>query len=364
MQTLSPRTWTFSIIGFLILLVMSNAVIWHFFTRDLLTFEPYYNGGLDRLGYVFGSKHYRKPETTLPLRHIEGAEYRGGPIDVLTIGDSFSNDRDNGRDPLYQDWIASLHELTVMNIQPLKHRDKLTTLAILLNSGYIDTVRPRFIVLETVERYCVSEYAKPLDLAQKLPLAEIEEFYRSAEYRFSPPKVFFLNSGNFKFIFYSMLYRFSDHAFFSPVTVRNLSKPFFSARNGDTLLVISEDMKSIPLATQDRIRTLNANINMLAKRFREKGITLYFMPAADKYTMYSSYILDNPYPESVFFELLRTEPREYVLVDTKALLQELIEKGEKDVYYSDDTHWSWKASRKIAESMRFNVPSRPFAGAF
>jgi hypothetical protein len=55
---------------------------------------------------------------------------------------------------LYQDWIASLHALTVMNIQPLKDMDKLTTLAILLNSGYIDTVRPRFIVLETVERYC------------------------------------------------------------------------------------------------------------------------------------------------------------------------------------------------------------------
>jgi hypothetical protein len=99
---------------------------------------------------------------------------------------------------------------------------------------------------------------------------------------------------------------------------------------------------------------LNANLNTIAKRFREKGITLYFMPAADKYTMYSRYILNNPYPESVFFELLRKEPRDYVLVDTKNLLNELIEKGEQDVYYSDDTHWSWKASRKIAESMRFN----------
>src|SRR5512134_2276015 len=124
MQTLSPRTWTFSIIGFLIALVMTNAVIWHFFTRDILTFEPYYNGGLDRLGYVFGSKHYRKPEKTLPLRHIENAEYRGGPVDVITIGDSFSNMVNNGRDPLYQDWIASLHKLTVMNIQPLTGMDK------------------------------------------------------------------------------------------------------------------------------------------------------------------------------------------------------------------------------------------------
>ena len=55
----------------------------------------------------------------------------------------------------------------------------------------------------------------------------------------------------------------------------------------------------------------------------------------------------------MFFELLREQPKEYVFVDTKKLLTEEVNKGEKDVYYADDTHWSWKASKKIAESMKF-----------
>ncbi len=357
MQNISPRTWTFSIIGSLIIMVIINAVIWHFFTRDILTSEPYYSGGLDRIGYIAGSKHYRKPESTLPRRHFQSPAYRGEPVDVMTIGDSFSNMVNNGKDPMYQDWIATLYDLTVMNIQQFKDHDKLTTLAILLNSGYIDRVKPRFVLLETVERYCLYEYAKPLDLDLKLPLDVVEEYYRTVEYRFNPPKVFFLNSGNLKFVYYSVLYHFSDRAFFSPVVVRDLSKPFFSIRNGRRLLVIHEDMKGIPLSTPEKIKMLNANLNTIAKRLRERGIVFYFMPAADKYTMYSKYILDNPYPESVFFELLRKEPRDYILVDTKAMLKELIETGEQDVYYSDDTHWSWKGSKKIAQSMRFNAPS-------
>jgi hypothetical protein len=53
----------------------------------------------------------------------------------------------------------------------------------------------------------------------------------------------------------------------------------------------------------------------------------------------------------LFFELLRPQLKEYRFIDTKKLLVEEVNKGEKDVYYSDDTHWSWKAAKKIAENM-------------
>jgi hypothetical protein len=80
------------------------------------------------------------------------------------------------------------------------------------------------------------------------------------------------------------------------------------------------------------------------------------MPPADKYTIYSEYIANNPYPPSTFFELLRPLPKKYIFVDTKAVLSQAVKNGEKDIYYSDDTHWSWKASKLIAESMRFKGP--------
>ncbi len=364
MQTNSYKMWVFSLVGSLVLFVTANFMIWELFTRDMLSFKPWYSGDLDRMGYIVGSKHYRKPESTLPKTHIENYEYLGQHVDLVTIGDSFSNARYNGKDPLYQDWIASLHNLSVMNIQSLKNTDTFSTLVTLLNSGYFEKVKPRYVIFEAVERYCIYEYAKPMDFMLRKPLQEIEAFYRTEEYRYNPPKVSFLNNGNFKFLLYSILYRFSDRAFYSYVCVRDLTTPLFSVKNGRKLLFFHEDVKHIPIVTPETIRQLNHNLNDLTKLFRKKGIRFYFMPAADKYDIYSDYILNNPYPKSVFFELLRKEPKEYVLVDTKALLQEEVKKGERDVYYADDTHWSWKASRKIAESLHFNIPSRSSTAVF
>lgn len=347
------KTWVFILLGLLMLFIGVNAFIWKLFAEDVLTFKKYYPGDLARVGYIVGSKQYRKPEFTLPRKHIENAEYRGQRVDVLTIGDSFSNAKDNGKDPLYEDWIASLHNLEVLNVQSLQGANELSTVVILLNSGYLDKVRPRFIIVETVERDCAGRYQGDLDLQAKRPLREIEDYFRSASFQSSPPDVGFLNSGNFKFILNSILYRFSDHAFFSTVYVMDLDAPFFSVKNDRRLLFYRDDIRSIPHATDQSIRALNDNMNSVAELLRQKGIALYFMPAADKYDMYSDHVVANPYPRSVFFELLREMPKRYVLVDTKAILEEEIRKGEKDIYYADDTHWSWKAVKKIAESMKF-----------
>jgi hypothetical protein len=348
------KKWVIAFILFLAFFIGVNAVIWKLFTEEILTFKKYYNGGLDRMAYVIGSKHYRKPGNTLPRRHIENKDYHGQHIDVLTIGDSFSNSKDNGRDPLYQSWIASLHNLTVLNIQLLPDANPLSDVVILLNSGYLDKHKPRFIIVETVERNGVTSFYKKIDLQVSMPLHEVEEYYKHAEFNPHPPEYGFVNTGNFKFILNSILYRFSDHAFFSGVYIRDLNTPLFSVKNDRKLLFYHDDIKRIPLATKENMQALNDNFNAVAGLLRKKGITLYFMPAADKYNMYSDYIVNNPYPKSVFFELLRPLPKQYVLVDTKAILSQEIKKGEKDIYYADDTHWSWKAVKKIAEGMRFS----------
>ncbi len=347
------KRWVAGLIAILVLFVGLNAFIWTFFTRDILTFKRYYNGGLDRLGYIVGSKHYRRPETTLPRGHMENAEYTGQHVDVVTIGDSFSNMRFNGRDPLYQDWIASLHNLDVLNVQPLPGTSELATAVILLNSGYLEKVKPHALIVETVERNCIElPYAK-MDLTMSGHLPGIEQYYRTAAYHFNPPDPGFVNTGNFKFLLNSVLYRFSDHAFFSKVCVRELSAPLFSVKNQQRLLFYRDDVTHLPALSDESIRQFNDDLNGLADLFARKGIRLYFMPAADKYNVYSDWIVDNPYPKSRFFEVLRTLPKRYVFVDTKALLLEEVRKGEKDVYYADDTHWSWKGVKKIAEHMSF-----------
>ena len=63
------------------------------------------------------------------------------------------------------------------------------------------------------------------------------------------------------------------------------------------------------------------------------------MPCVDKYNLYSDYVVNNPYPRSIFFEKLRMLPKKYFFIDTKAILAAKLCKGEKDVFYADETHW-------------------------
>jgi hypothetical protein len=350
------KKWILIVMLFLVAFVGVNAAIWKLYTEDILTFKKFYNGGLDRMAYVIGSKHYRKPENTLPRSIIENKDYRGQHVDIVTIGDSFSNVKDNGKDPLYQSWIASLYGLNVLNLQPIGGDNALSTIVLLINSGYLDKIKPRYVIAENVERNCIVMYATQLDLGSTLPLSDIERYYQTAEYRSDTPDTGFINTGNFKFLLNSVLYRYSDHAFYSEVYVRYLNAPFFSVKNDRTLLFYKNDIKAVPLATPQNVAALNDNVNAVAGLLKKKGITLYFMPAADKYDMYSEYIVNNPYPRSVFFETLRPLPKQYVLVDTKAILSDDVRKGEKDVYYADDTHWSWKAVKKIAENITFAGP--------
>jgi len=348
------KIWTFSLLVLLVIFIAANYLIWKLYTEDILTFKPWHNGGLDRLGYIPGAKHYRKPESILPKKHIDNVDYAGQHIDVLTIGDSFSNMDGNGRDPLYQDWIASTHGLEVLNIQQLNNMDSLTTLIVLLNSGYLDKIRPKHIIFESVERGILYTYAKDIDFTRTAPLDEIIKYYRTAKFGNESPPPFFINNGNFKFLLYRLLYKVSDHAYNSVVYIRDLNIRAFSVPQYENkLLFINADLQIIPLTTPEKIQLFNSNLNKLARLLRKKGMNLYFMPAADKYNIYSDYIIDNPYPKSIFYELLRNKPKAYIFVDTKTLLQEEVRKGEIDVYYADDTHWSWKGSKKIVEHMQF-----------
>jgi hypothetical protein len=163
----------------------------------------------------------------------------------------------------------------------------------------------------------------------------------------------FINTGNFKFLSTNVLRLYSDHAVFSNVYTRELRRPLFSVKNDRLLLFYADDIGRLAASTKESVLRMNDNMNVLADLLASRGIRLYFMPAADKYNVYSDDIVDNPYGKSVFFELLRPLPKSYTLIDTKALLAEEVSRGEPDIYYADDTHWSWKATKKIAEHIRF-----------
>ena len=152
---------------------------------------------------------------------------------------------------------------------------------------------------------------------------------------------------------YNLLYDYDDNAFYSKVYKMQLSKELFTSIEPDILLFINKDLSNLSSYNKDNIALINNNLNRLQKVLQKKNIKLYFMPVVDKYNLYSKYILNNKYKENVFFELFRPLQKDYILIDTKSILRELTDKGVKDVYYSDDTHWGFKASEEIFTQIKF-----------
>ena len=78
-----------------------------------------------------------------------------------------------------------------------------------------------------------------------------------------------------------------------------------------------------------------------------------FMLPVDKYDLYQKYIVDNPYanPKRInedVREILGDIPE--VLL-SKFYLQPLIDKGEKDIFLFDNSHWSYKASEVVGKEL-------------
>ena len=73
------------------------------------------------------------------------------------------------------------------------------------------------------------------------------------------------------------------------------------------------------------------------------------MPVVDKYDLYSPFIKEKQYEASQFFELLRPLEKDYVFIDSKAKLEPLVQEGQKDIFYVDDTHWTYRAAEAVLD---------------
>ncbi len=356
----SYRRYFFISLWFLAGFLLFNLVTWKCFTEDLLT-NKYDGGDLSRMGYLIGSKHYRKTYVDLPRRHMNMRDFRGQHVDMLTIGDSFSFGGGRGRNPFYQDYIASINNFTVMNVMPYPAKDlvmgcsPLSTLAVLDNSGYLDIIKPRYVLIESLETLAPERFARPFCWTWSDSLSNIVHHYAGVSGEWPAlPKTSFINGGNLDFYWRNLMYHFSNSASGHHVFRREMSRQLFSVRDGKELLFYDFDLQVIPFTTAKRVAEINSTMNRIAEILARKGIRLIFMPVVSKYDLYSEFIVNNPYPKSTFFEKLRPLPKKYIFIDTKSLLQEKLRNGEKDIFFADDTHWSWKASQSIFEKVRFH----------
>ncbi|WP_321311728.1 alginate O-acetyltransferase AlgX-related protein [Halarcobacter sp.] len=330
-----------------------------------------YKGDLTRKVYkvdsVFPRPSYFNPDNNnLKNRHIPLIDWDGNEVDFITIGDSFSNGDTQGLNPFYQDYIATYNNLKVLNIPRLfkikgffiDAFNYIEEIQILNNMGYLDKMKPKYILIESVERYSIQRFSKKLDFTKT-----DNKFFESLKLtkNIKTEKVIddnifsFLNLNNFKAIRNQILFNFTDEKLFSHVYIEKLKKDFFSSNDSNTLLFLKEDVDNTNLVTKEKIKILNNNFNKLSEILEKKGIKLYFMPVVDKYNLYSNYLVNGKsYPKSQFFEYLRELPKKYKFIDTKKILSRALNRGEIDIFYSDDTHWSYKASELIFKEVNFD----------
>lgn len=327
-------------------------MVWNFFTKQFLVSDKQMIGDLGRTSYSLNSLAKRKSGINLTKRHID-FNLDSKRAEIITVGDSFSNGGAGGLNPYYQDYIATNYNKIVMNIKPLDSQGYIETILILSNSGILNELGVKVIILESVEREVLRKYSKTINWDVYKDKEYIYKNLSKKNYDNNISRPFFINNLNYNSLLYNLLYKYDDNAFFSKVYKTQLSKELFTAIDSETLLFFNDDLSSLSSYDISNISLINDNLNRLQRELKKKNIKLYFMPVVDKYNLYSKYIINNDYKENIFFELLRNLQKDYVLIDTKSILRELTDKGVKDVFYSDDTHWGFKASEEIFKQVKF-----------
>lgn len=353
---LSPKKIAKLLFLFLSVFFLFHTVVWFLFTKQILdTPLDTRVGDLARLSYQLDSMQLRETsKLTLPQQHIEAKDWKEGPVDIITIGDSFSNGGAGGINPYYQDYLASTYHLKVLNLAPSKmDKNPIETIISLYNNGLLDVLKPRFILLSSVERETLKRFA--VNISYDYNISQAQSLYNFKHPIVNAHKqkgISIINNGNYKVLINPLIYKFSNKPIaLSGIYKMPLKRALFTAKVPDTLLFHQDDIKGIGYATEKNLQQLNHNLNTLARVLKEKNIRLIFMPAVDKYTLYAPYLRNNPFPQSHFFEDLNVLKKEYIFINTKQILSKLLP-DQKDLYYADDTHWNFMASKTVVQSIK------------
>ena len=344
-----------------ILFLAINFLIWTFFTKNLVMAEDQ-TRDLVRLSYLVKIAQERRTWIDLPKRHIELGAFKGGRVDMVTVGDSFSVGAGGGKNNYYQDYIATFNDFVVLNIPPFADKNRVglltpvNTLAVLYNSGWLDRIKPRYVLLESAERYIPERFINDFDFDDSMPLDKLASLFAERDVIKSDTKRedhVFINTGNVKFIYNNVKDLFPVKQINNKIFKMDLKKYVFSGKYGNRLYYSFEENRYRHYFTKESIRKVNDNLNFIAEKLAEKNIKLVYMPIVDRSNLYHEFAVA-PRKPSVFFEELRPLPKKYKLIDTKDILLREVRRGEKDIYFIDDTHWSWKAPEKIFSTIRFD----------
>jgi len=303
-------------------------------------------GDLIRVGFIREDNHYRdtfKSEFSRPLFYDLWTTHTKKNYTVLIVGDSFSAQGCFA----YQNYLAESDSVSVLYCDINKYGNSIETLYSMINAGIFDSIDVRYVVLESVERDFVKrgEAINQKISFSALQKASIKKNKAKPSASFPPPEIL-------KFPLFNLLYHFNDHAYVSDVYKVKMDSSLFSGHKEKELLFYKYDLKHIGLNNSEAaVSKLNKELNILSKIVQRKNIKLIVLPSPDKFDLYYNFIQNKEeFPKPVFFDLMKEMDKNYIYIDSKAILSDSI-LTKKDLYFYDDTHWSPWASQIIAKEI-------------
>lgn len=139
---------------------------------------------------------------------------------------------------------------------------------------------------------------------------------------------------------------------------QKLDAPLFTCQGKESDLYFYSDQAKRPKA-EDVIAALDVK-DALVSLARKRGVELIFMVCPDKLGLYRNHIsgIDPKFDFSSFLDIMESEGRADNVVNMKRILLPYVDRGEKDLYYCNDTHWSYKSAEISAKTLEREIKKR------
>ena len=300
---------------------------------------PNATGDIGRLAFIpFGREYGERIEKNFPEEQVFTTVYsidelRNSHCDVMTIGDSFSERKEDG----YHNYLA-LKGLDVVNVARGMYYSPVTFAYEMMNLGVIDSTNASTLIVECVERYFDGFFTG------FSPNNELIDAGKGKEMLEGSPNEWSLMRVRDFVVYHSGLMT-------PPIIKKQLSRDFFTSDHPSTLYFYIDDIRTINIK-DSHIPAIQSTFHALLDKAREKHIKLIVLVPTDKYDLYQQYIVDNPYPEKKVNQVIKSILDDDAhLVVAKDILQPMVDRGEQDVYLYNDTHWSYKAAQAVADEV-------------
>ena len=349
---MTAKKYVNSFILIIYALFVFNVIFCYFNVRNFLKLGDEH-GDLKRLGNYEATKSITKPvkynlHCTEFRNYLKSDGKENKNFDFITIGDSFSNSKIN----CYQDYLCDKYNFKILNIPSYKRLAPIQTFYTLESAGIFKNLHAEYLILESVERSCQGRFGKDDINFRPDTYENIFKFYTEPEadkmnnFKGIFPTTMFKT--NFRLIWHNIYRKFYKNRMSPEVYFTELDNNFFTNPNQENILYYyygDLDYLKNPFDA----KKINITLNNLANKLNSYDMKLIFMPCSDKFGLYYEHIKNNSTPENPFFDEMELLNKNYIYINTRKILRKLVETGEKDIYWADDTHWSWKGQQAAGD---------------